>query len=79
MIAYSSDRTCPLSLELWFADAAFCISKHPSSVKNQLQFRTFSAKSLHNPNKCLTFASSVLAKPLNNAQIVRGVFYLWHI
>ena len=23
------------------------------------------------------FASSVLAKPLNNAQIVRGVFYLY--
>ena len=32
-------------------------------------------KILAHPNKCLTFASSVLAKPLNNAQIVRGVFY----
>ena len=59
---------------LWFADAAFCISKHPTSVKNNLHFRTFLPKSLHNPNKCLTFAPSVLAKPLNNAQIVRGVF-----
>ena len=53
---------------LWFADAAFCISKHPTSVKNHLQFRTFSTKSLHNPNKCLTFALSVLAKPLIKAQ-----------
>ena len=43
--------------QLWFADAAFCISKHPTSVKNHLQFRTFSSKSLHNPNKCLTFAA----------------------
>ena len=33
-------------------------------------------KILAHPNKCLTFAQSVLAKPLNNAQIVRGVFYL---
>ena len=44
MIAYSSDRTCPLSLELWFADAAFCISKHPTSVKNRLHFLTFCIK-----------------------------------
>ena len=28
----------------------------------------FLPKPLHNPNKCFTFASSVLAKPLNNAQ-----------
>ena len=31
--------------------------QHPTTVKNHLQFRTFSAKSLHNPNKCLTFAA----------------------
>ena len=62
MIAYSSDRTCPLSLELWFADAAFCISKHPTSVKSHLHFRTFLPKSLHNPNKCLTFAAQEPAK-----------------
>ena len=42
---------------LWFEDAAFCISKHPTSVKNHLQFRTFPPKPLHNPNKCLTFAA----------------------
>ena len=36
----------------------------------------FFLKILAHPNKCLTFAPSVLAKPLNNAQIVRGVFYL---
>ena len=65
--------------QLWFADAAFFISKHPTSVKKHLHFHTFLPKSLHNPNKCLIFAPSVLAKPLNNAQIVRGVFYLWHI
>ena len=29
---------------LWFADAAFCISKHPTTVKNHLQFRTFCIK-----------------------------------
>ena len=67
MIAYSSDRTCPLSLELWFADAAFCISKHPTSVKNHLQFRTFPSKALHNPNKCLIFAPQDPAKPLYDA------------
>ena len=36
----------------------------------------FPQKPLHYPNKCLTFAPQEPAKPLNNAQIVRGVFYL---
>ena len=61
--------------QLWFADAAFCISKHPTSVKNHLQFRTFSTKSLHNPNKCLTFVVREPAKPLNDAQMC-GSFFL---
>ena len=61
--------------QLWIADAAFCISKHPTSVKNQLQFRTFSTKSLHNPNKCLTFVVREPAKPLNDAQMC-GSFFL---
>ncbi len=61
--------------QLWFSDAAFCISKHPTSVKNHLQFRTFSTKSLHNPNKCLTFAVREPAKPLNDAQMC-GSFFL---
>ena len=52
---------------LWFADAAFCISKHQTSVKNHLHFRTFSSKSLHNPNNCLTFAAREPAKPLYDA------------
>ena len=30
--------------QLWFADAAFCISKHPTSVKNNLHFHTFCIK-----------------------------------
>ena len=53
--------------QLWFADAAFCISKHPTSVKNNLHFRSFLPKSLHNPNKCLPFAPQEPAKPLNDA------------
>ena len=61
--------------QLWFADAAFCISKHPTYVKNHLQFRTFSTKSLHNPNKCLTFVVREPAKPLNDAQMC-GSFFL---
>ena len=36
----------------------------------------FFLKILAHPNKCLTFAAPEPAKPLNNAQIVRGVFYL---
>ena len=51
------------------------VAKHPPSVKNHLQFRTFSAKSLHNPNKCLTFAVREPAKPLNDAQMC-GSFFL---
>ena len=47
-----------------------------NTVQYHLHFRTFPSKSLHYPNECLTFAPSVLAKPLNNAQIVRGVFCL---
>ena len=49
---------------LWFVDAALCISKHPTSVKNNLHFRTFSSNSLHNPNKCFTFTATVPATPL---------------
>ena len=59
---------------LWFADAAFFISKHPTSVKNNLHFRTLSAKSLHNPNKCLTFTTREPAKPLNDAQMCGSFF-----
>ena len=47
---------------------------------NTVQTTSISAlflKILAHPNKCLTFAPSVLAKPLNNAQIVRGVFCLY--
>ena len=46
-------------------------------LRGLFSFNTdFSSQTLAHPNKCLTFAPSVLAKPLNNAQIVRGVFYL---
>ena len=38
--------------------------QHPTSVKNRLHFHTFLPKSLHNPNKCLTFAATVPATPL---------------
>ena len=48
--------------QLWFADAAFCISKHPTSVKNHLHFLTFPSKPLHNPNNCLTFAATYLPR-----------------
>ena len=41
--------------------------QHPTSVKNRLHFRTFSAKALHNPNKCFTFAAPEPAKPLYDA------------
>ena len=61
--------------QLWFADAAFYISKHPTSVKNRLHFHTFLPKALHNPNKCLTFAAPEPAKPLNDAQM-SGSFFL---
>ena len=63
----------------WFVNATFCTSQHTTTVKNTRQILTFLSKLLHNSNKSRTFASSVLAKPLNNAQIVRGVFCLWHI
>ena len=63
----------------WFVNATFCTFQHPITVKNTRQIITFLPKLLHNSNKSRTFVSSVLAKPLNNAQIVRGVFCLWHI
>ena len=59
---------------LGFADAAFCISKHPTSVKNRLHFLTFPSKALHNPNKSLTFATREPAKPLNDAQMCGSFF-----
>ena len=59
----------------WFADAAFCISKHLTSVKNHLHFHTFLPKALHNPNKCFTFAVPEPAKPLNDAQMSGSFFY----
>ena len=61
----------------WFVNATFCTFQHPITVKNTRQIITFLPKLLHNSNKSRTFASSVLAKPLNNAQIVRGVFCLY--
>ena len=48
--------------------------QHPTSVKNRLHFRTFSAKALHNPNKCFTFAAPEPAKPLNDAQMCGSFF-----
>ena len=57
-------RCCKFALASWIRG----ISKHPTSVKNNLHFRTFLPKSLHNPNKCLTFAAREPAKPLNDAQ-----------
>ena len=54
-------------------------SKHSTTVKNTHQIITFLPKLLHNTNKSRTFVLSVLAKRLNNAQIVRGVFCLWHM
>ena len=57
-------RCCKIALASWIRG----ISKHPTSVKNNLHFRTFPAKSLHDPNKCLTFAAREPAKPLNDAQ-----------
>ena len=33
-----------------------------------IHFYTISSKSLHNPNRCLTFAAREPAKPLNDAQ-----------
>ena len=75
----SNPPNCPIwfvDAQLWFADAAFCISKHPTSVKNHLHFRTFLPKSLHNPNKCLTFAAREPAKPLNDAQMCGSFLFL---
>ena len=74
-----STRPCPLWFvddPLWFADAAFCISKYPTSVKNRLHFLTFPSKALHNPNKSLTFATREPAKPLNDAQMC-GSFFVY--
>ena len=62
---------------LWFVDAAFFISKHPTSVKNHLHFRTFLPKSLHKPNKSLTFA--VLEPPSLLTMLKSGVvLFLYH-
>ena len=49
--------------------------QHPTTVKNHLHFHTFSAKALHNPNKCFTFAAPEPAKPLNDAQMSGSFFY----
>ena len=74
-----STRPCPLwfvDAQLWFADAAFCISKHLTSVKNTRQIITFLPKLLHNSNKCFTFAAPEPAKPLNDAQM-SGSFFVF--
>ena len=44
----------------WFVNAAFCTSKHPTTVKNARQIITFLPKLLHNSNKSRTFASTEL-------------------
>ena len=42
----------------WFVNAAFCTSKHPTTVKNARQIITFLPKHLHNSNKNRTFAAT---------------------
>ena len=64
-----------VSSPLWFVTAAFCTSKHPTTVKNTRQIITFLPKLLHNSNKSRTFAPREPAKPLNDAQMC-GSFYL---
>ena len=56
--SYSIYRDINLSPVSFF----FCISKHLTSVKYPLQFRTFPSKSLHNPNKFLSFAVTYLPR-----------------
>ena len=54
--------------------------QHPTTVKNRLHFHTFSAKSLHNPNKCLTFAAPEppsLLTMLNRRQTESNVKLVW--
>ena len=78
-VMQTESRTCQARLGN-YAEVQLTLSKITSNPPNKPPpFPHFLQKYLHNPNKCLTFALSVLAKPLNNAQIVRGVFYLWHI
>ena len=51
--------------------------QHPTTVKNHLHFHTFSSKSLHKPNKCLTFA--VLEPPSLLTMLKSGVvLFLYH-
>ena len=54
----------------------YSFNTHSIPFKASL-FPHFSLKTLAHPNECLTFVSSVLAKPLNNAQIVRVVFFIY--
>ena len=63
---------------LWFVDAAFFISKHPTSVKNHLHFRIFPSKPLHNPINALSLHHKnppSLSTMLKSA----GRFILWNI
>ena len=67
----------PPNRPIWFVDAAFCISKHPTSVKNHLHFLTFLPKLLHKSNKSRTFVPPEPAKPLNDAQMSGSFFYAY--
>ena len=40
----TNTRNANMDRPIWFVDAAFCISKHPTSVKNRLHFHTFCIK-----------------------------------
>ena len=55
-----------------FFTARFYTIKHKYSL-----LRVFSCENFVISIIIRIFAASVLAKPLNNAQIVRGVFYLY--
>ena len=47
-----------VSSPLWFVNAAFCTSKHPTTVKHTRQVNTFRPKHLHDSNKSRTFATT---------------------
>ena len=67
-VMQTESRTCQARLGN-YAEVQLTLSKITSNPPNKPPpFPHFLQKYLHNPNKCLTFAPSVLAKPLNNAK-----------
>ena len=80
IIIRCKSKDMPHIMQANFVNAAFCTSKHPTTVKNTRQIITIIPKHLHNSNKSRTFATlepPSLLTMLDRRQTESNVKLVW--